>query len=378
MFELNKDACRAAVHDLNEPIPVGAASGRERICARLKDLVRVVLVLLLVGLAPLSSRAAITCGTGNVNKVFAAGTLSIPVNSAVGSTAGTLAPGTFQFSCRFLSTSSPTNVTSATLYADLKTTAPLVAGFSDVYQTGIAGLGVRYSFDSTDCNASHVVLANGAVRLSCPFSGPLDGPYMPANVTVTASLIITGAIASGASGFVSAPAVTIGFATSDQGGYWNQSPLYTGSATGVLIHATCSVNESNVGVSMPEVNTRAFESGVGAVAGPQAFSLSLICSSGSKVLITLTDSVNPANRSTTLALASGSSAQGIGVQLVNSSGTAVAFGPDSATPGNANQWTVGSSPDGTLQIPLTARYVRTGTVAPGSVKALATFTMSYQ
>ncbi|HWT37156.1 MAG TPA: fimbrial protein [Paraburkholderia sp.] len=36
------------------------------------------------------------------------------------------------------------------------------------------------------------------------------------------------------------------------------------------------------------------------------------------------------------------------------------------------------SPNGSLQIPLTARYVRTGAVSAGSVNALATFTMSYQ
>ncbi|WP_159907757.1 hypothetical protein [Caballeronia humi] len=45
----------------------------------------------------------------------------------------------------------------------------------------------------------------------------------------------------------------------------------------------------------------------------------------------------------------------------------VFFGTDSAAPGASDQWLV----------PLTARYVRTtGTLASGSVKALATFTMS--
>jgi type 1 fimbria pilin len=333
----------------------------------------------LVGLFPMSVNAAITCGTGNVNKTFAAGTIEVPVNPALGSSVATLASSMFQLNCRFLSTTSPNNVTSATLYSDFKTTASRAAGYTDVYQTGISGLGVRYTFNSTDCNASNVVLANGSVRLSCPFSGPLDGPYMPANISVTATLIVTGPIASGASSFTTAPAVTIGFATSDQtGGYWNQSPLYTGSASGVLTHATCSVNQANVSVIMPTANTRAFSSGVGAVAVPQSFSLSLACSTGATVMITLTDGVNPANRSTALQLTADSTAQGIGVQVLNSAGTPVAFGPDSPTPGNTNQWTIGASPNGTLQVPLTARYVRTGNLSAGSVRALATFTMSYQ
>ncbi len=343
-----------------------------------KRLIRIALTLLLIGLAPLTARAGLTCNTGNLNKVFAAGTIAIASNTPVGATAATLAPSAFQFNCRFLSTLSPGNDTSATLYADFKTAAPLVAGYSDVYQTGIAGLGVRYTLNSSECNASNVVLSNGSIRLNCPFAGNVDGPYMPANLTVTASLIMTSAIAPGASSLTSVPAVTIGFGTSDQGGYWSQNPLYTGSATGVLVHSTCSVNSSAVAVNLPQVNTGAFSSGVGAVAGAQAFSLSLTCSSGATVLITLTDAANSANRSTTLQLASGSSAQGVGVQLLNSGGTPAAYGADSATPGNTNQWTVGASPNGSLQIPMTARYVRTGAVSAGSVKALATFTMSYQ
>jgi type 1 fimbria pilin len=138
------------------------------------------------------------------------------------------------------------------------------------------------------------------------------------------------------------------------------------------------VNQTNVTVIMPTADTRAFASGIGAVADPQAFSLALTCTAGATVLITLTDNANPANRSTALQLTSDSTAQGVGVQILNNSGTPVAFGPDSATPGNLNQWKAGTSPNGQLLVPLTARYVRTGTVSPGTVRALATFTLSYQ
>ncbi|ALL68001.1 Fimbrial protein precursor [Paraburkholderia caribensis MBA4] len=340
-------------------------------------LVASVVIVLLAGLLAAPAHAAITCGPGNVNKPLSAGTIAAPVNVPVGAVVGTIAPNAFQVLCRFLSTTTPNNVTSASLYSDFKTTAPLAAGFNDVYQTTVAGLGIRYTFNSAQCSASGVTLTNGAIRLACPFSGPLDGPYMNADVSVTVEFVATGPIASGASTLSTAPVVTIGFATSDQGGYWNQSPLYSGSASGVLTHATCSVNQSSVAVTMSTADTRAFSS-IGAVAAPQAFSLSLSCATGAKVLITLSDSVNPANRSTALQLSPDSTAQGIGVQILNSSGSPVAFGPDSAAPGNTNQWTIGDSPNGTLQVPLTARYVRTGSVSAGSVKALATFTMSYQ
>jgi type 1 fimbria pilin len=39
---------------------------------------------------------------------------------------------------------------------------------------------------------------------------------------------------------------------------------------------------------------------------------------------------------------------------------------------------IGDSPNGPLQVPMTARYVRIGDVSPGTVRAMATFTMSYQ
>jgi len=51
--------------------------------------------------------------------------------------------------------------------------------------------------------------------------------------------------------------------------------------------------------------------------------------------------------------------------ILDDSGSRVAFGP--------NQWAVGA-----WQIPLTTRYVHTGNVSAGTVKALATFTMSDQ
>ncbi|WP_205969124.1 fimbrial protein [Paraburkholderia sp. Tr-20389] len=255
----------------------------------------------------------------------------------------------------------------------------MAAGFADVYQTGISGLGVRYTFNSPSgqCNANNLTMQNGSITLSCTFSGPLGGPYIQYPVMITATLVVTGPIASGASTLSSAPSIAVSFTTIDTGGPWSQTPAYSGSASGVLTHATCSVNQTNVAVSMPTADTRAFNA-VGAVAAPQPFSLSLSCSAGATVLITLTDSVNPANRSTSLQLTADSTAQGMGVQVLNSGGTPVAFGPDSATPGNTNQWTVGASPNGALQIPLTARYVRTGSVSAGTVKALATFTLSYQ
>jgi type 1 fimbria pilin len=137
------------------------------------------------------------------------------------------------------------------------------------------------------------------------------------------------------------------------------------------------VTQASVAVTLPTVSTGAFSSRVGSIAGSQPFSLSFNCSAGAKVSITLTDNVYPANRSDTLQLTADSTAKGIGIQVLRN-GSPVLFGADSAAAGNTNQWLIGDSPNGTLQLPLTARYVSTAPVSAGTVKALATFTMSYQ
>jgi len=332
-------------------------------------------VFVLMCMTSVSAQANITCEIDNVSLTLSAGTISVPVKVSVGQTIASVPPSTFQMRCRFESRLSP--VTSATNYAEFATTQ-LAPGFSDVYQTGAAGIGVRYTFDSAQCNASRVVMTNGKAQVACFFSGPLDGPYQSVNITVSPELVVTGTLPSGTTTLASIPPVTITFTESDQDSVWPKSPLFTGAASGQFVHATCSINQSSVDVRLPDADTTAFASGIGAVTLAKPFALSLDCASGATVLITLTDSVNPANRSDTLTLSNDSTAKGVGIQVLNSTQMPVSFGADSAAPGNANQWSLGSSPDGTLQVPLSARYVRTGTVSAGSVKALATFTMSYQ
>jgi type 1 fimbria pilin len=310
----------------------------------------------------------------NISKTLTAGSVSVPQGTSTGTTVATLAAAPFQPNCFF---SSGSTSTSAILYIDLKSTTALASGFTDVYQTNIAGLGIRYAFNSASCAANNVTMPNGAVRLTCPFSGAIN-TTLYADVAVTSSLVVTGSIGAGASTLSMVPAVSITYVTSESSNQWSKGQLYTGSATGTLIKATCSISQPNVVVLLPTADTRAFSAGVGAVAAPQAFSLSFSCVTGAKVLITLTDNVNPTNTTSTLRLTTDSTAKGIGIQVLNKAGTPVLFGPDSAAPGNTNQWLIGDSPNGPLQVPLTARYIRTGAVSPGTVRALATFTLSYQ
>lgn len=74
-----------------------------------------------------------------------------------------------------------------------------------------------------------------------------------------------------------------------------------------------------------------------------------------------------------VALNSGSTAAGVGVQLLNSAGTA-AFPLSSYQIFSGYSKTTG----GSYTIPLKARYYRTGTITPGTANTSMTFTMSYQ
>lgn len=337
-------------------------------------LVRVALVLF-AGLVSASAHADITCNSLTaLGQTLVAGSISVPANTPVGTVVSTLAPIDYTMQCKFANSGSNPNETSATNTANFTTTTPLVLG-TDVYQTNVTGIGVRYIFNSSACNAANVTIANGAAAVTCPFSGPVGGAYVPAPMTVTVQLVVTGPISGGISNLTTAAVVGLAFVSSDNPKSWPAPNLYTGTATGTLTQATCSVQPTPP-VSLPNIGTGALAS-VGTTAGARAFSLSLSCTSGAKVYITLTDSVNQANRSNTLQLTADSTAKGVGVQVLNGS-SPVSFGADSAVVGNTNQWLIGSSPNGTLQVPLTARYISTGTVSAGSVKALATFTMAYQ
>jgi type 1 fimbria pilin len=319
--------------------------------------------------------AAITCTPANANKVLAAGTIVIPMNAAPGTVVSTVAPSGFIMNCSFLNTS-PYN-TSATVYIQFSVTAALAPGFNDVYKTNIDGLGIRFIFDSPACTTSNAPLQNSALRIPCSLTGPLAGPNIVTNLTVTSVFVTYGAIKSGASSLSSVPLLSESYETSDNAGrVWNQSPVYTGSASGALSAATCSAQTPTVAVNLSTPTLRAFAN-IGSVAGRQSFHLDFACATGAQVSIVITDAVAPSNRSNVLTPSADSTAKGIGIQVLKADGSPVLFGPDQAGAGVENQWLIGASPTGMLVLPLSAQYIRTGAVTAGSVKALATFTMSY-
>lgn len=191
--------------------------------------------------------------------------------------------------------------------------------------------------------------------------------------------------------FVKVGAISSGGTLSGQFGtstsssyYWSLngqvSWLWSTSFNIIPTQPTCAVISPSIMVPLNNIPIRTF-TGVGSTSPNVPLMIQLQCEGGSStnhVYVTLTDETNSANTSTTLSLALGSTAKGIGIQVLNGT-TVLGYGPDSSVPGNTNQWFAGTVGAGGYNIPLTARYVQTTpTVEAGTANGIASFTMSYQ
>jgi type 1 fimbria pilin len=149
------------------------------------------------------------------------------------------------------------------------------------------------------------------------------------------------------------------------------------SATTINIQTiSCSVNTSNITVQLPTILPTSLPS-IGSTTGTTPFNIAINCPSPVNVYMTMTDNSAPSSTSNIISAASGSTSQGLGVQI-RQNNVPVSMGSDSSMVGNTNQFLVGNRISGSMAIPFTANYISTATVSPGTLKAIATFTMSYQ
>lgn len=148
----------------------------------------------------------------------------------------------------------------------------------------------------------------------------------------------------------------------------------TASYTNTLFQ-TCSVTASNLQVKLPDINSNQLNS-IYATAGSTPFSIPLYCPSAVNLYMTITDNNNPGQSTSIISLNSASTASGVGIQIQRN-GQPISMGPDSSAAYTTNQFFVGAL-SGSVNIPLSANYIRTGAISTGSVKAITTFTLSYQ
>ena len=239
----------------------------------------------------------------------------------------------------------------------------------NTYTTGVAGLGVNLYY-----------IIGGTKTQITPGLG-LNLPVTPANpgpITIEADLIVTGPVASGS--LTALPNVTVTFAALGLGcGVLNLTAqtFYVTATTPTVSALSCTVSLPTLTVTLPTVSTQTLTAS-GLTGGATNFTLLLNCNgTGTGIYVTLTDATLVSNTSTLLSLTPLSTATNVKLQILNSSGSAVSYGPDSASIGALNQWFVGSS-SAASNIPMVVQYYATGAATAGSVSALATFTLSYQ
>ncbi|WP_343657515.1 fimbrial protein [Paraburkholderia caribensis] len=142
----------------------------------------------------------------------------------------------------------------------------------------------------------------------------------------------------------------------------------------------CTVTTANVAVTLPAVSSSAFQ-GVGTTTGTTLANIGLNCNANAKPSISFTDAATPSNQSNTLTLAPGSTASGIGIQILYQF-QPLSFGPanyvfTNSSTAQTNQTSVGTL-SGLAAIPLQIRYIQTDqTLNPGAVKGVATFNINY-
>ncbi|MGY1951543.1 fimbrial protein [Pseudomonas pergaminensis] len=243
-----------------------------------------------------------------------------------------------------------------------------------VYYTAISGVGIammakdpNQSFRAVSVNP---VALHGATR-NKPGTWGLDGRMF---------LVAIGPVNGGS--VPRAEWARFIITDADIGSPGHHSVIFNSITVSPPAKPTCRVNTTALALPLGDVAIERFGA-VGSTAGSVTRDISMTCSGGGtgttrEVFITITDQTLPSNRSDRLSLTTGSTAKGIGIQMLRS-GTLIRYGADSTTVGNVNQWRVGTYGNTTFNIPLSARYVRTAQdISPGTANGRATFTMAYR
>lgn len=244
-----------------------------------------------------------------------------------------------------------------------------------VFSTNVPGIGIIIGIKATSA-------ANYTPVDQVTTFFPEPTPSRGMGVSLQAKLIVTGRLATGVYQIPSQNLVRV-YANGPVLGTSTGISVMTLNATTVSITArTCQMTSATTqNVPLPRVTKNQF-SGPGSLSAVgYNFTLSTLCDSGVKLYATITDANDPSNTGNTLSLGTGSTASGVGVQILRNN-QAIAFGPDSAASGNTNQWYIGTAGSGgkeTINIPLEAKYVQTeSNMVAGNIRSRATVTFSYQ
>jgi type 1 fimbria pilin len=161
-------------------------------------------------------------------------------------------------------------------------------------------------------------------------------------------------------------------------GYFEAGGVYVVAvslANPITINATpigCTVNTKSISVTLPPQSIGVQggiggNAGIGATAGRTPFTIALACTGGATASIQL--DYGGTYTGIPGVLSNKGTAPGVGVQILDKNATPVNFGTKAL---------VGATPNGSWNLGYYAQYYRMGAMAPGTVSASATFTMTYQ
>jgi type 1 fimbria pilin len=242
----------------------------------------------------------------------------------------------------------------------------LVLGYSDVFQTSLPGIGIRWRGIlqyPNGCSSGCAVTFTSAGTVG---SAALISPGTAAQTQqVWYELVRVPGLLSG--GQLTASA-TGRLAIACNGG---SSCVFLASIPGAATVIVSACQTADVNVDMGPVPTSRF-AGVGTKSNVKSFSINGInCPGGINSITYRLDPVTPiADASNSVIALDAGGASGVGLQLMDSFGNPVPLQQEIAT--------TYVSGNGSFSIPLQAAYYQTGKISPGVANAAVSFTMTYQ
>ncbi|GAB3769884.1 fimbrial protein [Ramlibacter monticola] len=241
-----------------------------------------------------------------------------------------------------------------------------VAGMTAVYQTSVPYLGIKVVE-----TMSYTVVGTAVTRW---FSPPVNFDGQWARPSYQVSLVVTGPV-TGDQNFNMPKPLARDYASDSPASLQNEYVLHEleVSSTNIRVNKAGSpCTTANVSANLGTQQASAF-TGIGSFTSAASFNIQLAnCPIGMSAItyqIDPTTAVVANTGQSVVTLNAGSTATGVGVQLLDGSGTPFPLGSPTSL-GNAG---------GSYTIPLKARFYQTGgTVGGGTANAAMTFTITYQ
>lgn len=238
-----------------------------------------------------------------------------------------------------------------------------VAGMTEVYESGVPGLGIRITYDNTSPPGSGIPMR--WPRWSQTLNSPTPSKFLPWGL-FRVEYLVTGAMSSGT---MSTPSPT---ATVLYGGVLANQVTFNKTLVNI-VSTGCRLLNDDIAVALPDIAASAFTS-VGTTPASRDFSIDLSCDADVAVSYRI-DATPPSGIPASTGVIAGASgagqATGVGVQI--RSGTSI------VPLGSKLSYLRTTSAGQAVGIPLTGAYYATAIpVRGGALTAVATFSLFYE